>query len=51
VAKRENVSFMGCEESFITMKLHWHSYLVFSLGSCAHETWVSLSAQFHCTST
>jgi hypothetical protein len=28
---------MGCEESFITMKLHWHSYLVFSIGSCAHE--------------
>jgi hypothetical protein len=29
---------MGCEESFITMKLHWHSYLVFNLGSRAHET-------------
>jgi hypothetical protein len=28
---------MGCEESFTTMKLHWHSYLVFSLDSCAHE--------------
>jgi high-affinity nickel permease len=20
------------------MKLHWHIYLVFSLGNCAHET-------------
>ena len=29
---------MGCEESFITMKLIWHSYLVFSLGNCAHKT-------------
>ena len=29
---------MGCEESFITMKLMWHSYLVSSLGNCAHET-------------
>ena len=29
---------MGCEESFITMKLIWHSYLVLSLRNCAHET-------------
>ena len=29
---------MGCEESFITMKLIWHSYLVSSLVNCAHET-------------
>ena len=29
---------MGCEESFITMKFIWHSYLVPSLGNCAHET-------------
>ena len=29
---------MGCEESFITMKLKWHGYLVSSLGICAHET-------------
>ena len=29
---------MECEESFITMKLIWYSYLVFSLGSCAYET-------------
>jgi hypothetical protein len=29
---------MGCEESFITMKLHWHNYLAFNLDSCAHET-------------
>jgi hypothetical protein len=38
VAKKECESFMGCEESFITMKLHRHSYLVFSLGNCAYET-------------
>jgi hypothetical protein len=35
VAKRVCESFMRCGESFITTKLHWHSYLVFS---CAHET-------------
>ena len=29
---------MGCEESFITMKLIWHIYLVFSLDNCAHKT-------------
>ena len=39
VARREkDESFMGCEESFITMKLIWHSYLVPSLGICVHET-------------
>jgi len=26
---------MGCEESFITMKLIWHGYLVPSLGNWA----------------
>jgi len=25
-------------ESFITMKLIWHIYLVLSLSNCAHET-------------
>ena len=29
---------MGCEESFITMKLIWHGYLILSLGICVHET-------------
>ena len=29
---------MGCEESFITMKLICHYYLVPSLGICIHET-------------
>ena len=29
---------MGCEESFITIKLIWHGYLVSSLGICVHET-------------
>ena len=29
---------MGCEESFITMKLIWHDYLVLSLDICVHET-------------
>jgi hypothetical protein len=38
VANRDNGSPMGCEESSITMKLHWHGYLVFSLGNCAYET-------------
>jgi hypothetical protein len=28
---------MLCEKSFIPMKLHWHNYLIFSLGSCVHE--------------
>ena len=36
--KREEWSFMKCEESFITMKLIWHGYLVFSLGICVHKT-------------
>jgi len=29
---------MGCDESFITMKLMWHIYLVLSLGNIVHET-------------
>ena len=29
---------MGCEESFITIKLIWHSFLVLSLDNCIHET-------------
>ena len=29
---------MGCEESFITIKLIWSGYLVFSLGICVHKT-------------
>ena len=29
---------MGCEESFITMKLIWHGYLVPSLDICVYET-------------
>ena len=29
---------MGCEESFITMKLIWYGYLILSLGICVHET-------------
>ena len=36
--ERERWSFMECEESFITMKLIWHSYLVLSLGIYVHET-------------
>jgi hypothetical protein len=31
---------MGCEENFIIMKLHWHSYLVFTLDNCAYETYI-----------
>ena len=26
---------MRCEESFITIKLIWHDYLMSSLGNCA----------------
>jgi hypothetical protein len=29
---------MRCEESFIIMKLHWHSYLLFNIDNCAYET-------------
>jgi hypothetical protein len=29
---------MTCEESVVLVKLHWHSYLVFSLGNCVPET-------------
>ena len=29
---------MGCEESFIIIKLIWHGYLVPSLDICVHET-------------
>jgi len=30
---------MGYEESFITIKLIWHGYLILSLiGICVHET-------------
>ena len=29
---------MGCEKSFITIKLIWHGYLVPSLDICVHET-------------
>ena len=28
---------MGCDESFITIKLIWHGYLVLNLDICAHE--------------
>ena len=28
---------MGCDESFITIKLIWHGYLVLNLNICAHE--------------
>ena len=29
---------MGCEENFITIKLIWHSYLIFSLDNCVYKT-------------
>ena len=32
--KKEDWSFIGCEESFITIKHIWHSYLVLSLDNC-----------------
>ena len=36
---------MGCEESFITMKLIWHGYLVLSLGICVYESTSGLRDQ------
>ena len=29
---------MGCEESFITMKLIWHGYQILDLDNCVHKT-------------
>ena len=29
---------MRCEESFITMKLIWHNYLILNLNHCVHKT-------------
>ena len=37
MARREEWSFMGYEESFITIKLIWHSYLVLNLDNYAHK--------------
>ena len=38
MARREKGGvFMRCDESFITMKLIWHSYLILSLGNCAYK--------------
>ena len=37
---------MGCEESFNTIKLIWHGYLVLSLGFCAHETSTKTDLRF-----
>jgi len=38
MVRREKLSFMGCEESFITIKFICHSYLVFNLDNCVHKT-------------
>ena len=39
MTRRENDGvFMGCEKSFIIMKLICHDYLVLSLDICVHET-------------
>ena len=38
MVRREGLSFMECEESFITMKLIWHGYLVLSLGICVYKS-------------
>jgi hypothetical protein len=48
-AVREYESFMWCKKSFIPMKLHWHSYLVLFLVSCAHETWTEVGLMDPCT--
>ena len=34
MTRRKGWSFIECEESFITMKLIWHGYLVI----CVHDT-------------
>ena len=36
---------MRCEESFITIKSIWHSYLVFSLVNCAHKTRIAFGGE------
>ena len=38
---------MGYEESYITMKLIWHSYLILNLGIFAHETSIETSLKLH----
>ena len=35
-------SFMGCERSFIPMKLIWLGYLVFALGNCVMKLCINL---------
>ena len=41
--EREGWNFMGCEESFITMKLIWHSYLIFNLDNCAYKIFAEIN--------
>ena len=43
------MKFLGCEESFITIKLIWHNYLVLNLRNCARETptKTGLSGEFY----
>ena len=36
---------MRCEESFITIKSIGHSYLVSSLGNCAHKTRIAFGGE------
>ena len=36
--EERRLDFMECEESFITIKLIWHSYLVLSLDNGVHKT-------------
>ena len=38
MAKRENDEVSWDVSRVLVIKLIWHSYLVLSLGNCAHET-------------
>jgi len=40
---------MGCEESFITIKLIWYGYLVYSLGIYVHKTSTETDLMIACT--
>ena len=47
MARREEWSFTGYEESFIIIKLIWHSYLVLNLDNYAHKLLLRLILHMH----
>ena len=44
------MSVMQCERSVITMTLHWHSSLVFSLGNFVDDTPTETGVMPRCAS-